>query len=54
MLSVFGNSKILRILLIVQRLPIFEDKTKISSSDHHFQYIEAVKPQVIYIFGKGF
>ena len=34
--------------------PIFGDETWFSSSDQHFQYIEAVKPQVSYMFGKGF
>ena len=53
MLSVFYNSKILRLLLIMQRLPIFDDKTQFSSSDQHFRYIEAFKPQVSYIFEKG-
>ena len=38
----FGNSKLLRILLI--RPPIFADKTSCSSSDQHFRYLEAVKP----------
>ena len=38
----------------MQRPPIFEDKTQFSSSGQHFWYIEAVKPQVSYMFEKGF
>ena len=54
MSSEFSFSKILRILLIILRLPIFGDETSFSSSDQHFRHIEAVKPQVSDIFGKGF
>ena len=38
----------------MQRPPIFEDKTQFSSFGQHFWYIEAVKPQMSYMFGKGF